>query len=194
MYKHIKLFLYDKMVRARLINKYYLLKHIVNNGLISAEENVLDFGCGTGCNAFMFSPAKYIGIDNCIDRIEYARRIYSFYSFVLYEKPPLPFQDKIFDKVFVCGVLHHIDDDDCMDIVSEFYRILRDNGKIIILEPCFSANKISNIVMKYFDKGVYIRDQKKYISLFSKNYNVNIIGEFLTPNFYNTLSIVASKI
>ncbi len=187
-------FIYDRLIRPRFINERYLRRHIMGHFTFE-DKRILDFGCGTGCNSFMFLPSQYLGVDIDRDRISYAKRVYRIYSFIVIENGPLPFRDTCFDIVFICGVLHHMSSNECLSYIREFKRILRPSGAVIILEPCYSKNSIlSNAVMKIFDDGPYIRSQHKYLALFGREFVTKIHGEFRTPNFYSTVLFSAQPV
>ena len=47
----------------------------------------------------------------------------------------IPFEDKFFDVVTIYAVLHHIGIKDHEAVISEVNRVLKANGKLLIIEP-----------------------------------------------------------
>lgn len=63
--------LYQKLVRPKFAVKKYIQK-IVEEKFNFLGCKILDFGCGTGSNCFMFPPDGYLGVDIDKKRIEFA--------------------------------------------------------------------------------------------------------------------------
>ncbi len=47
----------------------------------------------------------------------------------------LPFHEDVYDGIYNLGVLEHFTEEAIGDILSEFHRILRSNGKVVIFWP-----------------------------------------------------------
>lgn len=95
---------------------------------ISARDEVLDFGCGTGrAGAYIREKTgcKIIGVDV----VRYPIRAIKT---VFYDGKIIPFPDKSFNVALVSFALHHIPLDQQKKILLELKRVT--NGKIIILE------------------------------------------------------------
>jgi ubiquinone/menaquinone biosynthesis C-methylase UbiE len=54
----------------------------------------------------------------------------------------LPFSDPIFDGAYNLGVLEHFTEAQIQRILSEFYRVLRNGGKVIIFWPHARATSV----------------------------------------------------
>lgn len=185
--------LYDRMVRPRLINERYILPN-VHRALGRTPGRVLDFGCGTGCNAFIFDQFSYVGVDKDADRIAYATQAYTGYDFRAVRTDSLPFDAASFDAVFVCGVLHHLDDDACSASLARIADVLRPGGRLLLLEPCFTrTHRIRNLAMAVFDKGRHIRDTATYAKLVERMFEVDATWHFGTPNLYMTIVLAAIR-
>ena len=117
-------------------------KKIVESELQKLKDgaNILDFGCGVGRLSLwnIFKKQHYFGVDQSQDMIEIAKK-YSEgdknVSFASYNGQKLPFNDNSFDCIIAIWVLQHIlDDNKIRDLANEFSRILKENGKILIIE------------------------------------------------------------
>jgi ubiquinone/menaquinone biosynthesis C-methylase UbiE len=186
--KEISPSLYQWLVRPDWITKKYI-HHRLKAKFEFEEQTILDFGSGTGSNCSIFSPESYIGIEPCKKRVHYSQKKYKNYLFYVLEGNILPLEDNSVDYILIIAVLHHISSEEIIDYLDEFKRILKPNGSIIVMEPCFSTEKpISNFFMKKMDKGQYIRDEKGYLALFSDwNFTCHVLERFRKCFLYNEL-------
>jgi len=92
-------------------------------------EQVLEIGCGTGCDLLQFAKhgARATGVDITPTHLELARqRVGNLATVVEGDGRSLPFPDASFDYVYSHGVLHHSDEPN--KIVEEIFRVLRPHG------------------------------------------------------------------
>ena len=93
-------------------------------------ENVLEIGCGTGCDLLQFARhgAHAVGIDITPEHLRLAReRVDGLAEVKHAEATKLPFADNSFDYVYSHGVLHHVDEPH--RVVDEIFRVLRPGGR-----------------------------------------------------------------
>jgi len=75
---------------------------------------------------------------------------------------------------------------DVETISKELNRLLKNKGKILVIEPILSKTSTRlNKWMKFVDKGKYIRFEKDLIYLLNKQFKVNELDQFITEMFYN---------
>lgn len=150
---------------------------------------ILDFGSGTGANCSMFDPAHYIGVDPDSNRIHYSRKIYPNHTFHVLSDHRLPAENESVDYILIVAVLHHICSEEISDYMSEFRRILKPSGIIIVMEPCLCSNKpICSRFMKWLDKGDFIRNEQEYLSLFADHdFECTVRKKFRKCLLYNEL-------
>lgn len=186
--------LYHWFIRPKWLAKLYI-SNVIKRNFSLTDKAVLDFGCGTGSNCLMFNPDNYLGVDINSKRIEYARNLYPEYHFQVLEGNSLNIINDSFDYILIVAVLHHIPSENLSDILQEFHRILKPNGKILVIEPCiFSNSHFNNYFMKLFDNGEHIRTINDYSKIFEEQYyEVNIIEKFKKLFFYNELFFTAAK-
>ena len=112
----------------------------------TANNKILDIGTGPGTLPKMLiakdSSLQIVGIDIDTTMIDEAKRNFlhknvSFHYQKLNE--PLDFEEKQFDIGIFCSVLFLVDDSVKTNLMNEALRVLKPNGKIIILTP--SGNK-----------------------------------------------------
>jgi ubiquinone/menaquinone biosynthesis C-methylase UbiE len=96
---------------------------------------ILDVGCGTGANLEMlqhFGTAK--GVDVSSEALSFCRGR-GLENVRQGEAERLPFADNSFDLVTALDVLEHLDDDSAG--LSEFSRVLRPGGYVLMFVPAF---------------------------------------------------------
>jgi ubiquinone/menaquinone biosynthesis C-methylase UbiE len=94
------------------------------------DEDVLEIGCGTGCDLLQFAKhgARAVGVDITPEHLRLAReRVGELARVLSADARNLPFPDARFDYVYSHGVLHHLDDP--ATVVKEMLRVLRPSGR-----------------------------------------------------------------
>ncbi|MFC1810394.1 class I SAM-dependent methyltransferase [Patescibacteria group bacterium] len=187
--------IYNKLIRPKFAIKLYIERTI--NKLFNLKDDlVLDFGCGTGSNCYMFKPENYFGVDVDEGRIKYAKKLFPKHTFEILEGNKIAFENQTFDKVCIFATIHHICDNDFKKYLPEIHRILKPNGKIIAIEPClFKGNRFRNWFMNFIDDGKHIRSETSYQELFDKKlFKVKVHKKFRKFFIYNELFFSAEKI
>lgn len=124
-----------------------LLDDLINCAEIKAGENILDAGCGNG---FLIrkiikenskKEIKVIGVDSNQTMLAFARRNCKGLPNVKFKisdlNQKLPFSNSSFDKIICCNTLYALENPE--RTISEFYRILKPGGLLIIANPKPSA-------------------------------------------------------
>lgn len=125
-----KSFKYSKIAT---ISYNYFLKNIEN-------PNILDIGTGNGKKiksilSFLNDDYKYnlYGADIEEWGSYKKNRKLDFPLKIIQTKPyKIPYDDKMFDCIFIILTLHHAEN--IMDVLKEAYRILKDDGCIVLIE------------------------------------------------------------
>ena len=151
-------------------SKYGQYKKDIFNKLnfnFEAGKKILDVGCGDGSDAKIFINELRLdtyGID--IYEHEDIKNINNF-NFRKAEIYKIPFQNNVFDYVFLHDVLHHIDEknqgyENHINGLREVKRVCKSNGQIIILEanrynPLFYPHMVlirghNHFTQKYFQR------------------------------------------
>lgn len=142
-------------------------------------ERVLDICCGTG--EFCRLPGigqepgyDYLGIDLNARYIAYARRRYGETArrrFAALDATQLRLPAQSFDKVLFVNSLHHFPDDLNQGIFREIARVVRPNGRLVVIDL---VGDHAGRVQRFFldrDRGHYLRPLDRQHAL---------IGEFFT--------------
>lgn len=99
------------------------------------HRRIADLGCGEGITlgklCQMFPEREIVGVDLSDENVEICR---AFGLNVIHSNiHSIPFPDKSFDLCLLLEVLEHVNE--WRRVLSEAYRILDDNGRLIILVP-----------------------------------------------------------
>lgn len=100
----------------------------------SGNLKILDVGCGTGVNATYFRDMGHevFGID--ISDVAISKFMQNgFDGCVCNVADGIPKDDGLFDIVYASDVIEHIDNVD--GFLSELYRVLKKNGKLVLSTP-----------------------------------------------------------
>src|SRR5207248_9935714 len=136
-----------------------------------SDEKVVDAGCGTGSALEFLPPVKYVGFDPNSGYIHAAQARYGSRGQCLCgdadssEAWELVQSDDPFLSV---GVLHHLTDSQIRKILSLAQRCLRQSGRFIVYEACFSArdDALGRICM-HLDRGGKIKTDQAWRALLS---------------------------
>lgn len=146
------------MKHYHLNGSEFLLDSISNNLNINNNTKILDIGCGSGGYLIFLSQnlpqAKYYGVDISQAAIDIARQEITKNSFDFFADPylkdfrynvnpvnfefhknngvDLPFPGGFFDVVYFINILHHTYG--YKEILHEAFRVLKNNGLLIILD------------------------------------------------------------
>ncbi len=117
------------------------------------NQTILDIGTGPGTLPQMLvqkdSSLQITGIDIDTTMIDEAKKRVSHKNVSFqYQKTnaPLEFANEQFDVVTFCSVLFLVDDNIKTDLMNEALRVLKPNGKIIILTPSGKKSLASSFI------------------------------------------------
>ena len=159
------------VVRKRIIN------HLARG---SNFESVLDAGCGTGILARLFSSKQYYGVDVDRGAVSYARKANPGYKFAVGDLTNFT-SNRSFDLVLVVGVLHHLEKVESEKYLQFISTHSRKNVRIIIIEaiPPIKKWNLPGFLLRYFDKGKFVRTRSDYKKMIEKKFRI-------TENFLST--------
>lgn len=144
-------------------------KSVIFNEL-SDSGQLLDIACGIGEFSIFFDNEKYTGVDLSESYIKYGRNKYKK-NLIIGDARKLDFKDASFDSVLISGFFHHLNDEDTNIVLSEAHRVLKDGGRLLIIEDAPGKNFISKKLQKY-DVGANIREISYYIPILTKKFNL----------------------
>lgn len=142
-----KRFSYENIINNPSVKKY-LLPFL--NKQIGPSDKVLDYGCGNGVllpiiSQFCAGGGGVIGFDIVPAFVDEARDLLQKYniknaSAYTADEFNKIFKEGCFDIVIVNDVLHHMDNP--REAIENIYRLLKPEGKFIIIEP----NKLNPVI------------------------------------------------
>lgn len=150
----------EKLISARVYPDFYRM---------SSANQVINLGIGFGPQAMAFKNNYnfMVGTDINFEKLKYLNSMDSTIQRPLYnincDVQNLPFKNNMFDTALAIDVLEHLDHPDRM--MKEIYRILKNNGDLLITFPClldiwnFFLKKsgtlfaFRKIVPKYIERG-----------------------------------------
>lgn len=127
---------------------------------------VLDFGCGNGRLVRFLPGIDYVGVDNNLSYITAARAEHDSDGARFICGDLLRLDELGIDPVdvVVClGVLHHLDDDTAQRGLASARDLLRPEGRLVTMDPCFEPSQRSTArVLMALDRGRFVRHPGDY--------------------------------
>jgi SAM-dependent methyltransferase len=130
---------------------------------------VLDIGCGPAYYLGRLPAVRYIGFDTSERYVAWARERWAdrdaqFRTEVFAERhladlPPV-------DAVMLLGLLHHLSDDDCRELLRLSARALSPGGRVVAVDTCFEPRqgRISRWMSRN-DRGEFVREPEAFVAL-----------------------------
>lgn len=146
---------YDLRWRSYIANTLSFLKTWAE---ISPLDTVLDVACGTGEFERLllaeYSSQQIVGVDISDKMLAIAQKKCIAYPQVLFQTASastLPFDSNSFDVIVSANSFHYFDDP--ITALKEMRRVVKPNGKVIILDWCrdYLVCKICDFILKGFD-------------------------------------------
>jgi len=188
---------YIYIIFQRLMSATYVRRKFVKNH-IKKGHNVIDLGCGPSSILRDLPEINYYGYDINKFHIKYAKnkfpkKNYRFYckKFNKNEISKLP----KFDCALLLGLVHHLNNEEFINIISLIKNTLKKNGKILILDNVIVDNQnfISRFLIKN-DQGDNVRNLNQYKLILNKYFSkikYQINNQIFIP--YTWLKIICYK-
>jgi demethylmenaquinone methyltransferase/2-methoxy-6-polyprenyl-1,4-benzoquinol methylase len=116
-------------------------KEVIAHIDFSSGERILDMCCGTGGATFAIArrakqDSQIVGVDLSSGQIRSARKKNNFANvkFIEGDVTNAGFEDACFHKVFITHALHEMTREDRLRVLTEAWRILKDEGEVVVLE------------------------------------------------------------
>lgn len=165
------------------------------------KNNCLDIGCGYGeitneLNKII--PTQ--GMDISDIAIQKSKKNYPHIEFEQGSATNIPFPDNSFNTVFAGELIEHVPDTSKM--FSEFWRILKQGGNLIVITPEFSF--IKNLIITFFYWEEFYNPLGQHLRFYSrkklkgilKDNSFKLIYEWRKKHFGiipNLMLIIAEK-
>jgi ubiquinone/menaquinone biosynthesis C-methylase UbiE len=147
---------YDRSMRTNLFQWFWHTRRIsVLAGLLRGEKaKMLDIGCGGGTLLDRIARKAGLnwsaGVDASFGAIRYAAQNHKGPRYLCADFYELPFKNSTFGYVTAIEVLEHLEKPE--NALRELRRVLKDNGKILILVPN-EKNLLFRVIWYFWTKG-----------------------------------------
>jgi ubiquinone/menaquinone biosynthesis C-methylase UbiE len=153
------------------------------------EGRLLDIGTGSGKLIQILSTENGLdcaGVDTDSEMLAEAKIKLGNINAELVEITPnekLPFENNSFDYITICSVLFHLNKQDMDNMLNDARRLLREEGKIIMLTPTGSGGilKLTKDFFSIKNRSIYIwyHATKKRARIWTKE---NFIAEYASKH------------
>jgi SAM-dependent methyltransferase len=135
-------------------------------------DKLVDIGCGPAQMLEWLPSVRYIGIDVSEAYIESAKRKHGSRGvFLVGNTNTLRGHEVLrdIDIVMCCGVLHHLNDDEALDLIRFAHEVLKHGGRFVALEAAWLPRQsgLSRWVVGQ-DRGKNVRTDDEYHALVAK--------------------------
>lgn len=169
------------------INQTLLTKYLSKKNNLK----ILDAGCGPGAALLYLSEfGDVVGVDISGNALKFAKKRGKV---IKGDIMTLPFKNATFDVVVCLDVLYHIWVKDKKKAISEFHRVLKKNGTLLLREPAYDWMKSNEDIVGY----TQVRFSKNMMKNISEGYfnicRLTYVNFFLFPLvFLNRLPQIIS--
>jgi len=163
---------------------------------VNPSDYVLDFGCGTGQYAELFTADKYVGIDMAGPHLQYARKQYPTKTFLAFDTDfRVPYKSFFFDWILCFAVVHHIPPDGVGRFREEIMRVLKPGGRMLILDhvPVFYQGSARAKFLLSIDRGRFPRLSETVIDMFEDAVKVKEHMQMKTGPYTDYLLILEKR-
>lgn len=157
----------------RLVGATELRRRCIRRADIQPDERVLDVGCGPAYYLDWLPPVDYHGFDTDPDYIAAAAERFGDRGTFACEVYSASHIERLgaFDIALGLGVLHHMDDRQCNELLDLLRRSLGSGGRVITLDTCFYEGQARVARwMAELDRGEHVRSAEAFINLASNHF------------------------
>lgn len=158
---------FQVLVGGKKSRKYIIENYI--SKILNPGDKILDIGCGTGYILdYIDDKAIYCGYDLDQRYINFAKQKYigrGEFHCARVSRMNVS-RDKQYDFVFAFGLIHHLDDNEAIELFKIANTHLKDRGRFLTLDGVFKSKQ--NFITKAFlknDRGKYVRTENEYLAL-----------------------------
>jgi ubiquinone/menaquinone biosynthesis C-methylase UbiE len=157
---------WNSIIGAKRAYRLYVKKYICPK----PGDKILDIGCGTADIIDSLPDVDYTGFDLNRDYIDSAVKRFGKRGNFLCRGVSREMANELsqYDIVLATGVLHHLDDNEAIELLELARSVLKPTGRLITLDGCYIEGQ--SIISRYLlsiDRGKYVRTQQEYLNLAS---------------------------
>ena len=147
-----------------------------------AGDHILDIGCGPADILSYLPEVEYVGLDINSAYINHARNRFGNKGRFIAQRVSQGIIKDVspsgFDTVLAKGVLHHLNDDEAIQLFELACFALKPAGRLITFDGCYvkGQSRLTRFILSR-DRGKYVRTRQEYLGLAStlfKHINVSI--------------------
>lgn len=163
--------LYD--VIAAFYRKYIIqpsLNHFIKK-YFADGSGLLHAGCGSGqVDTKINKRFSITALDHSVPALNIYKRFNKDNSRVVHgDILNLPFKENTFDGIYNLGVLEHFREEEILNILSQFHRVLKPDGKIVIFwPPKMGASVLFFRFMDFVSRNIF----KKKVNLYPEEISI----------------------
>ena len=145
-------------------------------------DHILDIGCGPADVLSYLPQVEYVGLDINSAYINHARKRFGDKGRFIAQRVSQGVIKEVspsgFDTVLAKGVLHHLDDNEAIQLFELARSALKPAGRLITFDGCYvkDQSRLTRFILSR-DRGKYVRTRQEYLGLAStlfKHINVSI--------------------
>ena len=142
-------FLYD-FIEKYIFREYLHEIELIKDSLdLNKHQNVIDIGGGTG-----FIAKSIVDSINSAIIVDFSKKMLMQLKNpkikpIQCDASSIPINDEVFDIAMLINVMHHIKRSEHENVISETYRILKKDGKVLIIDKFFPNNFFNKLFNKF---------------------------------------------
>jgi ubiquinone/menaquinone biosynthesis C-methylase UbiE len=125
---------------------------------LPAQTIVLDVGGGTGIfRNCVPANCQYTCVDYDPSKVKHFHQKYGLDAALVGDGTKLPFASASIDRIMCIAVCHHLTDPQLSQLFSECMRLLKPDGRMILLDPVWNPDLYSGRLLWTYDRGSFPR-------------------------------------
>jgi cyclopropane fatty-acyl-phospholipid synthase-like methyltransferase len=156
-------------------NGYRALREVTAALDATADESVLDLGCGTG-GFCLAAPGEYLGIDLDPGYVTFARWRWGTDRRRFEVRDVAELAGRRFDKAIMVNCLHHLSDAQAHSALDRLTRLVQRRLVVVDADP-EPSNRLQAFLLAY-DRGGFVRPRAAQRALLAAHFRVVAEGQF----------------
>jgi ubiquinone/menaquinone biosynthesis C-methylase UbiE len=170
---------YDSYMKKVCMGREDKLRRVtVTSAQVKPGDCVLEVGCGTGtltleAKRHAGPSGKVFGIDILPGMIEVSQKkavqANLDVAFQIGSIDAIPFPENYFDVVMCSFMIFHMSEERRQKGIAEIYRVLKQQGRLFILDMAMPANPVSKMIIRLLFKGMDKHDLHELFPIMEKS-------------------------